>query len=81
MGINRDLNKPTIPRQIIPPQASVSPYYISSYGKSLLSKALNFALSPKTIPEEQIISTIESSMETLPQVDANRVRFDLSKIH
>lgn len=39
-----------------------------------------FAVAPKTISRDQVITAIESSIRTLPKVDAKQVRFVPSEI-
>lgn len=42
--------------------------------ESVLSKGFNFAVAPKYIPIEQIISSIESSIKSLPKYKSDMIR-------
>jgi hypothetical protein len=47
---------------------------------SVLSKGGNFAISPKMIPVEDIISSIEAAIQTLPETTAEEIRTESSRI-
>ena len=59
---------------------NLSNHQLSEAEKNVLSKGFNFAIAPKTIPKEEIISSIEASLTTVNQTIAEQIRQDVSKI-
>ncbi|XP_046393718.1 uncharacterized protein LOC124161442 [Ischnura elegans] len=45
---------------------------------AILSKGLNFALAPKAIPTEKIITGVESAIRRLPKTEADAIREDVA---
>lgn len=58
----------------------MSPHSFSSDEHSLLCKGFNFALVPRRILTENIISTVESSIRTLLKIEADEMHFETSQI-
>ncbi|XP_046393752.1 uncharacterized protein LOC124161475 [Ischnura elegans] len=48
--------------------------------ESILAKGFNFAIAPKTIPKEKIITGVESAIRKLPKGIADEIREDVGSI-
>ena len=59
---------------------NLSDYPLSDAAKSLLAKGLNFAITPKSIPVEDIISNVESAIRDLPAAESEEIRQETSRI-
>ncbi|XP_063914171.1 uncharacterized protein LOC135130643 [Zophobas morio] len=55
-------------------------YPLSESENTLLSKGLNFAIAPKTIPTKEIISAVEIFIRNLPRKTADSIHFETAKI-
>jgi len=59
---------------------NLSKHQLSEAQVSVLAKGYNFAVAPKKIPTEEIISRIETAIYHLPQETGNEIRRQLSNI-
>lgn len=53
---------------------------MSETEKSALSKGFNYAIAPKTIPTEEIIASIESTLSSVDVQSAEPIRLDTARI-
>ena len=59
---------------------NLSKHLLTPEEKSVLSKGFNYALTPRHIPVENIISSVEASIVKLPTEVAEPIRYETAKI-
>jgi hypothetical protein len=53
---------------------------LSENATTLLSKGMNFAIAPARIPQEEIITEVETAIRHLPKEEAEEIRFETCRI-
>jgi hypothetical protein len=53
---------------------------LSENATTLLSEGMNFAIAPARIPQEEIITEVETAIRHLPKEEAEEIRFETCRI-
>lgn len=59
---------------------NLSDHQLSEEERSVLSKGENFAITPKSVPVEDIIANVEASLRKVPQEIAEKIRQESSRV-
>ncbi|KAK5642636.1 hypothetical protein RI129_008803 [Pyrocoelia pectoralis] len=59
---------------------NLSSYTLTPDEHSVLSKGLNFAVAPTKVPKKDIVTAVESSMNTFPRKIGDPIRLDTAKV-
>ncbi|XP_060531998.1 uncharacterized protein LOC132705430 [Cylas formicarius] len=59
---------------------NISAYHLSDTEVSVLNKGFNYAIAPKRVPVEEIVSNVEASLSTIDEQDAELIRQDVARV-